>query len=109
MKAEMIAEVEKAMAAVNAAVAPHGYSVAECLDGQLAEDYGEAWFILESTRPTDKPHKDFFEACYYLSNFPDAGKRGTIVYGVQGEGDWGDLPADPAVACEQFRKENNQN
>ena len=111
MTEELKAEVEAVRAAVNAAVNPHGFKAERLLDEVLAADYGEAWFILESTNSTDKPHKDFFEACYYLHDFATNHKRkGTIIYGFQTNDNWNDLPSDPALACEEFRTYNeNQN
>lgn len=99
-------QIEIARAAVNAAVAPYGFHAELCMDEQLAEEIGEAWFILES----DKPHKDFFEACYYITP-PKHGSHnaGDVIYGVMGPYDWEDYPADPAAACAAFRRYNEDN
>ena len=104
---ELDKAIETAKAAVNNAINHYGYAVGEILDTQLVTDYGEAWFIIDSTRPEDKPHKDFFEACYYISN-PKYGdhKAGDIIYGIQTNDNWNDLPNNPERACEEFRKYN---
>ena len=98
-------QIEIARAAVNAAVAPYGFHAERCMDELLAELVGEAWFILES----GKPHKDFFEACYYITP-PKHGRHsaGDVIYGVMGPCAWEAYPADPAAACAKFQRENER-
>ena len=106
MPEELKAEIENARAEVNAAIIPHGFKADRLLDEQLASDFGEAWFIIDSTRETDKPHKDFFEVCYYLRDYsPQGPKKGTMAFGIQAA-DWIPLHSEPDVACGEFRAYN---
>lgn len=96
---------QAALAAVNAAVNPHGFR-AEFMDD--IDDGEEVWFTLwyidESKQKEVK--QGYFEAVYYT--VPKYGKEaGYIAYGIM-DGEWSDLPPNVAAACEIFGKWSRQ-
>jgi len=108
MTEELKASIEKAREEVNAAIIPYGFKANRLLDEQIAADFGEAWFVIDSISETDKPHKDFFEVCYYLQDYsPQGPKKGSMAFGIQAA-DWIPLHNDPSVACGEFRDYNGE-
>ena len=103
----------KALAAVNAAVNPHGYkaSYMDTIDDTIAgRDVGEVWFTLWSTDETRKENSrdGSFEAIYYFKPNAELKREvGAIAFGVM-ECDFTDLPADPAKACAIYSRWSRQ-
>lgn len=106
-------EIEtKALTAVNAAINPYGFNALhmDTIDDIIGgHEVGEVWFTLWFLDETKQKNcKAWFEAIYYFKPNTDLNKEiGDIGFGVM-DGDFIDLPDDPAKACGIFAKWSQQ-
>ncbi len=94
----------KALAAVNAAVNPHGFK-AVYMDTIEDEIWFTLWFMDES-KLKEVCQGGYFEACYYTKSKYDK-VAGYIAFGIM-DADWTDLPAAPSKACEVYARWSRQ-
>ena len=94
----------KALAAVNAAVNPHGFK-AVYMDTIEDEIWFTLWFMDES-KLKEVCQGGYFEACYYTKPKYDK-VAGYIAFGIM-DADWTDLPAAPSKACEVYARWSRQ-
>ena len=97
-KGQKMDTIEKAKMAVETAVKPYGFAVTHTDDTCLKD--GELWFILSDGEISPA----FFEAIFYVGKPRFVNKReGDIAFGIM-DGEWSDLPDNPAEAVERFKK-----
>lgn len=102
----------KALAAVNAAVNPHGFKAVymDTIDETMAgRDVGEVWFTLWfMDESKQKDCKAGFEAIYYFKPNAELKREvGAIGFGIM-DNDFTDLPDNPFKACEIYARWSRQ-